>query len=339
MTNSTIKDVAKMANVSIATVSLVVHDHARISKETKEKVLAAIIKLNYHPSHSARGLVKRKSGNIGFILTDDHFLRTEPFYTHIFIGTEFEAHESEFYVLLTTISSDFNTNDKLPRFILERNIDGVIIAGKVPSPFIEKLSKYYFPIIFVDYWPCTKKYSGVLVDNVNGGMLATDHLIKNGHKNIAFIGGDIDHPSISDRLNGFKKAFFDKGISINEKLIDTIEDYPGRTNGYSAAQRLFNDNNNITAIFACNDAMAIGAMQFMKDKGIKIPDDCSIIGFDDVVSDSAIEPALSTVRVPKMEMGTEAMKLMAHLVKNNIKGNQKILIPVELVIRESTKRI
>ncbi len=339
MTNSTIKDVAKMANVSIATVSLVVHDHARISKETKEKVLAAITKLNYHPSHSARGLVKRKSGNIGFILTDDHFLRTEPFYTHIFIGTEFEAHESEFYVLLTTIDSNFNDDNKLPRFILERNIDGIIVAGKVPSSFIEKLNKYHFPIIFVDYWPCTKKYSGVLVDNVNGGKLATEYLIKSVNKNIAFIGGDIEHPSISDRLNGYKKAILDSGGSINERLIDIIEDYPGRTNGYNAAQRLFDNNKDIKAIFACNDAMAIGAMQYMKDNGIKIPDDCSIIGFDDVVSDDAIEPALSTIRVPKMEMGTEAMKLMAHLIKNNIKGNQKVLIPVELIIRKSTKRI
>ena len=339
MTNSTIKDVAKMANVSIATVSLVVHDHARISKETKEKVLAAITKLNYHPSHSARGLVKRKSGNIGFILTDDHFLRTEPFYTHIFIGTEFEAHGNEFYVLLTTIDSNFKDENMLPRFILERNIDGIIIAGKVPSPFIEKLNKYHFPIIFVDYWPCEKKYSGVLVDNINGGIQATQYLIKSGSKNIAFIGGDIEHPSISDRLYGYKKAILDSGNPINEKLIDIIEDYPGRTNGYNAAQRLFSNNKDITAIFACNDAMAIGAMQFMKDNGIKIPDDCSIIGFDDVVSDDAIEPALSTIRVPKMEMGTEAMKLMAHLIKNNIKGNEKVLIPVELIIRKSTKRI
>ena len=337
--NPTIKDVAKMANVSIATVSLVVHNHKRISQETKDKVLTAIEQLNYHPSHSARGLVRRNSGNVGFVLTDDHFLRTEPFYTHIFIGSEFEAHENELYVLLTTINSDFNSSNKLPRFILERNIDGLIIAGKVPFPFIEKISKYNFPIIFVDYSPCAKKFSGVLVDNIQGGELATEHLIKSGHERIAFIGGDIEHPSIKDRLNGYKNSFEKFGLKLNDSLIEIEEDYPGRTNGYNAAERLFTKSKDITAIFSCNDAMAVGAMQYMKDNGIKIPDDCSIIGFDDVVSDNAIEPALSTIRVPKMEMGTEAMKLMAHMIKNNLKDNRKVLLPVDLIIRESTKRI
>ncbi|HUX60525.1 MAG TPA: LacI family DNA-binding transcriptional regulator [Ignavibacteriaceae bacterium] len=339
MMNPTIKDVAKMANVSIATVSLVVHNHKRISQETKNKVLTAIEQLNYHPSHSARGLVRRNSGNVGFVLTDDHFLRTEPFYTHIFIGAEFEAHENELYVLLTTINSEFNSTNKLPRFILERNIDGLIIAGKVPFPFIEQISKYNFPIIFVDYSPCAKKYSGVLVDNIQGGELATEHLIKSGHERIAFIGGDIEHPSIKDRLNGYKNSFEKFGLKLNDSLIEIEEDYPGRTNGYNAAERLFTKNKDITAIFSCNDAMAVGAMQYMKDNGIKIPDDCSIIGFDDVVSDNAIEPALSTIRVPKMEMGTEAMKLMAHMIKNNLKDNRKVLLPVDLIIRESTKRI
>ena len=339
MANPTIKDVAKMANVSIATVSLVVHNHRRISQETKDKVLAIIEKLNYHPSPNARGLVRRKSGNIGFVLTDDHFLRTEPFYTHIFMGTEFEAHENEFYILLTTVAAKFKITDPLPRFILERNVDGLIIAGKVPLPFINRLSKATFPIIFVDYSPYDKKYSCVLVDNIKGGELATSHLIEYGHKKIAFIGGDIEHPSIKDRLNGYKNAIEKSGLELDENIIDIKEDYPGRTNGYNAAERLFKKDKAITAVFSCNDAMAVGAMQYMKDNGIRIPEDCSIIGFDDVVSDNAIEPALSTVRVPKMEMGTEAMKLMAHMLKNNTKENKKVLAPVELIIRESTRRI
>ncbi|MHB1688418.1 MAG: LacI family DNA-binding transcriptional regulator [Ignavibacteriaceae bacterium] len=339
MTNPTIKDVAKMAKVSIATVSLVIHNHNRISQKTKDKVLEAIQTLNYHPSHSARGLVKRNSGNIGFILTDDHFLRTEPFYTHIFIGTEFEAHENEFYVLLTTVNSDFSANDNLPRFILERNVDGLIIAGKVPMPLIEKISEYNFPVVFVDYQPYEKKYPCVLVDNIKGSALATNHLIEFGHKKIAFIGGDIEHPSIKDRLNGYKSALEKAGLKINDRLIQSDEDYPGRTNGYNAAEKLFKKNNDITAIFACNDAMAVGAMQYMKDNGIRIPDDCSVIGFDDVVSDNAIEPSLSTIRVPKMEIGTEAMKLIAHLIRNSSKENKKVLVPVELVVRKSTRRI
>jgi LacI family transcriptional regulator len=339
MGNATIKDVAKMAKVSIATVSLAIHNHERIPQKTKDKVFAAIRELNYHPSHSARGLVKRKSGNIGFILTEDHFLRTEPFYTHIFMGAEFEAHESDFYILLTTINSTFKSDNKLPRFILERNVDGLIIAGKVPKPFINEICKYDFPIVFVDFLPNTKRQYVVLPDNITGGELATNFLIDNGHKKIAFIGGDIEHPSINDRMKGFKNSMKNAGLEVEDNLIDVVEDYPGRANGYIAAERLFKKNKNFSAIFSCNDAMAVGAMQYMKDNGIKIPEECSIIGFDDVVADNAIEPPLSTIRIPKMEMGVEAMKLIVKIINNNSKESSKVLLPVELVKRESVQRL
>ncbi len=124
----TIKDVAKAANVSISAVSLVLHNNERISSETKRRVLKSIKQLNYHPSRSARGLVSRKTGNIGFILTEEHFLRTEPFYTKIFLGTEFEARTKDYYVLLATVNSSFSNVDTLPRFILERNFNGIEIT-------------------------------------------------------------------------------------------------------------------------------------------------------------------------------------------------------------------
>ncbi len=339
MANPTIKDVAKMANVSIATVSLVIHDHKRISKDTKLKVLDAIEKLNYYPSRSARGLVSQKTGNIGFILTNDHFLRTEPFYTNIFIGTEFEARENELYVLLTTVDSGYKESDPLPRFILERNIDGVIIAGKVPDVLIEKLSDYKFPFVFIDYQHSKIKCPFVVVDNIYGGKLAAKHLIELGHKNIAFVGGDIQHPSINDRFKGFLAAIEQAEININENFIDTDEDYPARPNGFNAAKRLFDKNKNITAVFACNDAMAIGVIQYLKDKGKRVPEDVSVIGFDDVVSENFTGPALSTIRIPKMQMGVEAMRVMSTLLKEKNKINNKIIVPVELIVRSSTMKI
>ncbi len=335
----TIKDVAKAANVSIATVSLVMHNHRRISKETKVKVLEIIEKMNYRPSRSARGLVSRRTGNIGFILTNDHFLRTEPFYTHIFIGTEIEARENDFYVLLNSINSDFNEGDQLPRFILDRNVDGVIIAGKVPQILTEKLSHYNIPIVYIDYMPGNKNYSTVLVDNIMGGKIATEHLIELGHRNIAFIGGDIDHPSISDRMSGYKQAIQKANMPIVPELIETSENYPARTNGYNAAKKLFSCNKNITAVFACNDAMALGVIQYLKDNGKKVPLDVSVIGFDDVVSENSVDPPLCTVKVPTMEMGMEAMKLISTLLKEYEFYPKKVMMPVELVVRQSTQKI
>jgi LacI family transcriptional regulator len=335
----TIKDVAHKAKVSTATVSLVINNHKRISDETKEKVNNAIKELNYHPSHSARGLVSSKTGNIGFILTEDHFLRSEPFYTRIFLGTEFEARQNEHYILLTTIPSDFSEKDKLPRFILERNVDGVIIAGKVPEKLIERLERLNLPLSFVDYIPPKEKYPVVLIDNISGGFLATQHLIDLGHRKIGFIAGDITHPSLRDRFQAYKMALERAGIKYNSSWYIIDEIYPARENGYNAAKKLLKKNKDLTAIFTCNDAMAIGVMHFLKESNYKVPEDISLIGFDDVEADLSLDPPLTTVRVPKIEMGIEAVKLISDRLRNGSKTTKKILVPVELIIRKSTAQL
>ena len=161
--NPTIKDVAKKAGVSVATVSLVINKNNRISDETHRKVNRAIKELNYHPSRYARGLVTKHTANVGFILTSDHFVRTEPFYTQIFLGAEFEAHNQDFYVLLTTVDGNYKSGSKMPRFVLERNADAIIIAGKVPQELIDDLNKISIPLVFIDYYPSRGDYPTVLI--------------------------------------------------------------------------------------------------------------------------------------------------------------------------------
>ncbi|GBD88506.1 HTH-type transcriptional repressor CytR [bacterium BMS3Abin03] len=335
----TIKDVAKAANVSIATVSLVIHNNERISTKTRKKVLRAIKELNYHPSRSARGLVSHQTGNIGFIITEERFLRTEPFYTRVFLGAEFEAREKDYYVLLATIDSSFKEGDPLPRFILERNFDGIIIAGKVPTTFIDSLLKYKRPIVLIDFIPPDGGYPNVLINNIKGGMLATEHLINAGHKNIAFIGGEISHPSIMERLRGYNLALEKANIRNGDGLIVTNDEYLSRQNGYKSAGRLFNNRKDVTAIFASNNATAVGVMQYIKDNGYKIPDDVSLVGFDDVEADLLIDPPLTTIRVPKVEMGTEAVRLLLDILNNKSNSTKSTVVQVELIIRESTRAI
>lgn len=335
----TIKDVALQANVSTATVSLVLHDNKRISTTTKNKVLKAVKALNYHPSRSAQDLVRKRTGNIGFILTDDRFLRTEPFYTRIFLGTEFAAGDHDYYVLLKTIKKDFQRGDTLPRFILERSVDGIIIAGKVPQIFIDKILPYNLPIVFIDYQTPNHSLPAVIIDNIQGGVEATNHLINQGHKSIAFIGGDISHPSINDRLLGFRKAHEKAALHIDEGLIITKAENTDRQGGYNSAKILFKKNKKITAIYACNDAMAIGVMQFAKDNKISIPKDISLIGFDDVEVDLLLDPPLTTIRVPKIDLGIEAVHLLINDIKTKIQSSKKILVPIELIVRESTRKL
>ena len=335
----TIKDVAQKAGVSIATVSFVINNTKRISPDTKNRILKAVKSLNYHPSKSAVSLVSGKTGNIGFILTDDHFLRTEPFYTSIFLGTEFEARTAGYYILLTSINPDFGKNDPLPRFILNQSVDGIIIAGKIPSNLIERMYPYNLPTVYIDYVPKQNCCPLVLIDNFQGGLIATNHLIGLGHTNIAFIGGDIEHPSLSDRLKGYKQALENAKIPIKNSLIVTDAKYPDRVNGYNSIKNLLSKNKNVTAVFACNDAMAIGVLNYLNDNGYKVPKDISLIGFDDVEADLMLNPPLTTIRVPKIEMGIEALKLLVNTLKNKKSLLKKILVPIELIERKSTSSI
>ncbi len=332
----TIKDVARKANVSTATVSLVIHDHRRISSSTKHRVRSAIEELNYHPVRSARGLASQKSGNIGFIVTDDHFSRSEPFYTQIFLGTEFQARESEYYVLLTTVPADFDERQNIPRFVLEKNVEGIIIAGKVPHKLVKLLEDFNIPLVFIDYISSQVTHPVVMIDNVSGGLMATEHLIDCGHADIAFIAGDIQHPSIFERYQGYKMALEKAQIPFRPELIVIDEPYPARKYGYHAAMKLVSRKKRFSAIFTCNDAMAIGVIQYLKEAGMPVPSTVSIIGFDDVEANLSLDPPLTTVRVPKVDMGMEAIKLMTEILQKRPTGPRKILMPVELVIRKST---
>jgi LacI family transcriptional regulator len=142
--NTTIRDVAHTAGVAVSTVSLVLNRKGPVSRETERKVLDAIEKLHYHPQRSARGLVTRRSGNLGFILSIDHFSKAEPFYTKIFLGTEFESRSHDLYVLLTTVDQQFSERN-IPRFLLEKNVDGILLAGTVPLKLIDYIKDRHLP--------------------------------------------------------------------------------------------------------------------------------------------------------------------------------------------------
>ncbi|MDZ7384624.1 MAG: LacI family transcriptional regulator [candidate division KSB1 bacterium] len=330
----TIKDVARHAGVAVSTVSLVINRKGKVSPATRARVLQAVAELNYHPHRSARGLVTRRSGNLGFILTKNRFSRAEPFYTRVFLGTEFEARGQDYYILLTTVEENFR-GEEVPRFLLERDVDGVIFAGKVPLRLIEYVRDEGLPIVLVDYFPPRGQYSAVLIDNVGGAQLAVSHLIHRGHRRIAFIGGDLEHPSIHDRLEGYRQALEQAGIQPDDALVVTDQPYTAVSDGYEAARELLLRGQPFTALFAANDAMAIGALRHFQEKGISVPDQVAIVGFDDVESATTVQPALTTVRVPKEELGAIAIRRMVELINHNDRAVSRTIVPTTLVLRES----
>jgi LacI family transcriptional regulator len=333
----TIKDVAKRAGLSLSTVSLAINNSGYVSKETRAKVSRAVEELGYHPSRAARVLASNRSGNIGFILSDDHFSLVEPFYTRIFLGTEFEARNHNFYVLLTTVGRQLRKPGDMPRFLLERNVDGVIIAGKVNASLVDHIEALGLPMVLVDYELPRKRVSTVLIDNRRGGELVTQHLITaGGHRDIGFIGGDVGHPSIRERLASFKQTMDNNGHANGGQFI--IDDEPDTRvqNGYNAAERMLNRRKKPTAIFAANDAMAIGCLRYAKNRGMKVPDDLALAGFDDIEMSSHVDPRLTTVRVFKEEMGAHAVRRLLDAVLSKKEAVVTTHVPVELIVREST---
>jgi len=315
---------------------MVLNNKGPVSEATRQRVLKAIKELNYHPYRFARVLATRRTGNVGFILSEKHFNRAEPFYTRIFLGTEFEARNFDYYVLLTSIRSTFRRSD-LPRFLKERNVDGVIIAGRINDEWIRYIKGREIPLVLIDYVPENLRVPCVLIDNVEGGYEAVRYLLRLGHRRIGFLGGSPGHPSIQGRLEGYRKALAEQGIPLREEWV--ITDLPETTieDGYRGMQRLFGAKDLPTALFAANDAMAIGAMKAIKEAGYTIPEDFSIIGFDDIEWSYHTDPPLTTMRVMKEEMGALALRRLIEIVEGRNPLEEKVLVGVRLIERRSCR--
>jgi LacI family transcriptional regulator len=335
--NSTIKDVARKAGVAVSTVSLVMNKKGPVSKKTEKKVLQAIEELNYHPQRTARGLVTKQSGNFGFILSTDHFSQAEPFYTKIFLGAEFKAREYDYYLLLTTIKNRF-TQQTIPRFLLERNVDGVILAGTVPYKIVEYISNQKIPLVLIDYSFNNHNYSAVLIDNLMGIQKTMDHLVMEcDHRNIAFIGGDMKHPGMQQRCRAFRDYLKNHQLNLNDDLIICDQETSSIETGYRAANDLLERNCSFSAIVAANDAMAVGALRACRLHDKQIPEQIAITGFDNVESAITARPALTTIHVPKEDMGAVAVQHLVQVVNQASRQGIKTILPVELVKRESTQ--
>jgi len=336
---STIKDVAKKAGVSISTVSLVINNKGYVAPETREKINNVIEELNYKPLHSARKLATKRTGNIGYIVWDAHFSEVEIFYSQIFLGMEYAARNSDHYILLTTVKDEFDPKEDLPRFLKYRDVDGVVLAGRVPHKLIEYLENQEMPFVMVDYGIPGKVFNSIVIDNYNGGFQAVDQLIKSGKKNIGFVGGSYYHPSIKERYRGYKEALEVNGLGTNEyydkfSFLKNVETSPEI--GMEGVRELLSKNPELDGVFCCNDTTAIGVANELKSKNKIIPNEIAVVGFDDITSSSFCTPSLSTVRVPKLDIGKQAYKLLTEIIESPTETAQTRTISVEYIKRQSS---
>ncbi len=327
----TIKDIAEHAGVSIATVSYVVNGSRHVSPELTERVLNAVEELGYSPNEIARSLRLKQTNTIGLLIPDN----SNPFFSEIAKGVEDAGFESGYNVILC------NSNWKIERevayleLLRSRRVDGVIYHTTATDidqiiPLIER----GVPVIVLFREVDDLNVDSIRIDNHHAGHIATQHLVDLGHRQIACIKPASDERPSAFRVDGYKDALKESDIEWQESLI-----IPGDNRiegGMEAAGLLLESGREFTALFAGNDAMAIGAMRAFREKGILVPSDISIVGVDDIQLASFTEPPLTTVAQPKYDAGRLAVELLlSRMDSDSDQGPKELVLDLELVQRKS----
>lgn len=335
---TTIKDIAIQADVSTATVSRVINEHPAVKDETREKIIKIIKENNYRPNTVARSLSTNKSKIVGVFFTD-HFNSGlhHPFFREVIYGLEKNLGKEGYDILYFTNrqwGDDFSYLEKCK----DRNVDGVVLMGVLKDdPNLPKLLDSNIPVAFVDIDIKRENASYVMSDNILGAKKAVNYLYDLGHRKIGMIMGIKATKPTNDRFIGFEEAL--EKLNLNYKSEWIFDGKYSEKGGYKAAKEMLNSDNRPTALFCQSDSMAIGAIRAIEEAGLKVPEDFSIIGFDDIEVSSYVKPALTTIKQNKKKMGKSATQLLINMMGKSKEDNSPIILPVELIERESCKEI
>lgn len=339
----TINDVAKRANVSITTVSLVLNNKAKsISKKTIEKVKKAAHEINYFADPIAASMITKKTKTIGYILPNIENM----FFARIVKMMDIELSNYGYNLIICNSDESYERGQSAIISLTRRNVDFLVITPSSESLKKENLSSVTSlanslktPFLFVDREIDGINANVIVSDNEKGGYIATKHLIENGHSNIAYLSGPQEVSSSYHRYHGYLKALKESNISFSEDML-FIGDYSYET-GYRAGLDIIKSKK-ITAVFAANDLMAYGLIKACHEKGVKIPQDLSIVGYDDLFYSSILDVPLTSVNHNINLMAKRVAEYVVEALKNKNKndyGYDKILIKPHLVVRDSVKKI
>lgn len=333
----TIRDVAKKACVSISTVSRAFNNYSDINSATREKILKVSEELGYVPNIVARSLVSSKNYRLGLLIEDYDLVGLVGQMTfEVVMSFKNEATRQGFETVLLTTTSDMQKSERLDKLFRDKHLDGAFIIGlKMTDEYYNELKEIELPCVLMDIDIKSQMISCIGIDNVKGAFLATEYLIKNGHKNIAFINGSREAYVSYERLDGYNSALNRYGIPLKDSLVE----YGSFTDkgAERAVEKLFDESNDITAIFCASDIMAIGAINKLNELGLSIPEDVSVVGFDDIFAASFMSPKVTTIKQDRRKIGENAVNLLL----NSINGQKtdRLMMEPELVIRESVKQI
>lgn len=330
----TIREVSLRAGVSPTTVSHVINNTRFVSAETRQRVLDAMAELNYRPNVLARSLRRGETHTLGLILPDS----ANPFFAEIARAIEDAAFEAGYNVILGNSENQLAKEQVYVDVLLNKQVDGLIlVATGNHSPPLEQLIHNRLPLVVVDRRLSNVEVDTVLTDNLYGGLTATKHLLELGHRRIACITGPSNLTPSAERVIGYRRALEEYGVGIDEELILRGDFRPN--SGYAATAELIQQKLRPTAIFACNDMMAIGALRALSEYGLRAPEDCSLIGFDDIELASYINPPLTTIRQDKSAIAKAAVTLLLERITEPHLPARTCILPTQLIKRLSTQRI
>ena len=334
----TIREVSLRAQVSTATVSRVLNKTGSVNEMTRQRVLEAIDELGYRPNAFAQSLASNRSDAIGVIINEI----TSPSYAGIARGIEQIAEAHNMHLLVSSGHADLELERKAVEFLKRRRSDVLIVhLEATPDYDIIALSKETTPLVIVGRYIPELEDSCVCLDNIMGGYQATRYLIDQGHKRIAHITGWLAIHDSRDRLDGYKQALAESDIAFDESLV--VEGNFNESSGQRAAVRLLERGLDFSAIFVANDQMAAGALQALREHGLSIPDDISLVGYDDVLLARYVYPSLTTIRQPLEAMVRAAAELaLARLEPTPLAKPYKEVMrrfEPELIVRQSVRAL
>jgi DNA-binding LacI/PurR family transcriptional regulator len=332
LNHPTIKDVARVAGVAPSTVSSVLNDKGTVASATRARIVAAIEELGYAPNQSARNLKRSRVALIGLVVPD---LQNE-FFALVGEGVQDTAHDRDVLVVLCSTDANAEREAYYARLLRSRRLDGVIYlsgTGISPGALVELAAVE--AVVFVDEKLPGLQLPFVGSDNRAGARAAADHLLSEGHERVAIIGGPPALWTSEQRLAGYREALAAAGRDPDAAPLVT-GDYR-QASGRAGAERLLRlpDRERPTAILCANDLMAMGVIQLCRERGVKIPEQLSVVGFDDVPSSALLAPPLTTVRQQSREMGRRAAALLLSCLDGEPGGDAGALLATELVMRES----
>ncbi|WP_040949317.1 LacI family DNA-binding transcriptional regulator [Gorillibacterium massiliense] len=330
----TIKDVAKLANVSISTVSRVMNAPETVVETKRTRVTEAIETLGYRPNSLARGLISRKTGTLGVIIPD---IRNS-YYADLIRGMEDASKKLGYNLIICNTDSDKNRLISYLNNFYEKQIDGILLTSEPVYPdYYNELKRLKMPLVLVSTHSLEYELPSVKINDEQAAYDAVSYLISSGHKEIGMIGFDLsDSIAGLTRYQGFVRALREYNLEAVKKNIVYIHDWA--ENGEEAAQKLFQLAPELTAVFAASDELAIGLLSYLHENGISVPERVSVIGFDNIRLSRFTIPKLTTVAQPKYEMGVRSVEKLHRIISGEKDPILREYLPHEVVVRDSVKR-